>query len=553
MSVLPKFSFFSKQKAVKRKPVALRYPPFQDFKNARPEDFLGYDQAKSWNHTYGIYSPGDLQRLCQLEPHTNSVIRKLKNDIIRRGYEWKEKFQGYCDKCDKPYTTLPDPIPHPEAEGEDSYICDDCGTELRMPDPKEYALCQEVLDSPVSGHPELSFEDLNSLRWNDLLILGNGFVVAEIEYNTFLGEPITVEELGIKNKVTGFHWVSEKFTKRIMDDYGNLGGKYFVCLKCRHIPAYAPVEEAGKCKECGSTLHPAELIVSPGMRDIGKENRYYIAGEYHWSPFNLDDLLFSFAPAASLGNTIESLFYMSIDHKHMYRDRRVPNQIKWIKTNSTQEQVDEFVQVGRTNYREGQEWWYAGDPEISGPPVGVEKTTYSPKDMDTMEYLERLQNIVAIFYGVMPSERGSMDSGVGLGNQSLELTISSKNIMAYQDRDNEGFYRWVSELFEVKDWLLVHIPPESDDKDKAAERSKAQAEATKSWLEVGVPVKLRVGVEEPEIMTVGQPYTPEEFNENQNVFSESPFGMDEPLEEEPKDDIEANTGGPEENVSDTEE
>ena len=116
------------------KPVTVPYrvpAPPMDPKNARYTDiFYSGTQGKVWNHTYGPYTAHELDILVQREPFTDTVIKKILNETIRRGQEWKEKYAGYCPKCKKEYKVMPDAEPVNPETGEESeeeiYLCEEC-------------------------------------------------------------------------------------------------------------------------------------------------------------------------------------------------------------------------------------------------------------------------------------------------------------------------------------------------------------------------------------------------------------------------------------------
>ena len=518
-------------------PIVTPAPPI-DPKNARYHDIFFSPKGKAWNHRYGSYTAGELDRLVESEPFTQMVLKKVKDEIIRRGDQWKEKYSGYCPSCGKKFPVLPDPEPTNPESGEEArpddqvFLCDNCSTELEKPDPKEYELADEVLKHPIRANPLFSFEDLEYLRWNDILVKGNGWIVADLEYNQLnqnttkadKGDLMDIPTVG-KYIVRGLFYIPESYVKRIMDDFGNPGGKYWVCLACRSDPEYIPQTQEGYCK-CGKKLFNAHIAVSPNFADTGYATRYYVEGEYHWSPFNPDSILYSMAPIASLGNTIETLIYQTIDMLRMYKDRRTPNQVKWVRVQS-REAFDEWLDHQRTHWKQGDETWLAVDSDVSGKPVGVEKTTFSPTEMGSMEYADFLQNTIAIFFGVLPSERGSPESATGLGNQSKELTISTRNTMSYQDRDNEGFYQWLADLFGIKHWEKVHVPPQEEDQVKDAQLVSAWIGASKEALEVGIQPRRRKGSEKFEVFFEGDFDTPEDYHGKQNMFADNPFGDQE--------------------------
>jgi len=528
--------------------------PYMDPRNARPTNMSsGQASTRVWNHTYGEYGADDILNLIHQEPFTNSIIRTIKERVVRRGFEWKQKYAGYCARCKVEFSHLPDPEdPSEEAGDKDKvYLCPECGDGLEIPKESEFAQAVPIIDHPMPQNPFMSFEDMVYMMMGDVLQLGNGYLIAIMEYPTLaqdVGEGKKGQKLEVSGtallskKVRGFYYVSEKYVKKVIDDYGNPGGKYWCCLKCRQDSEYKPETSHKPCK-CGRATYPVHVIVSPTRMDQGEANRFYIEGEYWWTPFDEDSLTYSFAPGASLGKTIETLYYLTIDMLRLYKDRRTPPMVKWVKVSSMRA-YDQWLDHMRTTWKQGDEAWIGVDTETSGPPVGVEKTTFTPQEMGSLEYVEQLQNLIAIFYGITPSERGSKEGGSGLGNQSKDITISVRNISQYQDRLNEGVLKWFVELFGIKGWKYVHIPPERDDLQRQAERNNLQMDVAKKALELGARPKMRKGTEDLEVVIEGDFYTPEEYWDRNNMFS-NPFENTGEKDWEPgkgKDD--SDYGGP---------
>ena len=539
----------------------LRTPsPYMDPKNAQQIDlFRNYvhSSARAWNHTYGMYNPYQIEWLYKMETMSRKCVMKIKSEMTRRGFQWTEKFAGQCPKCHKDYPSLPDAeSTHPETgedvDGEDSdeiYLCEECGVELVIPDPSEYQECADVIEHPIKSNRYINFEQFNQMIWQDVLTLGNGYAIADIEY------PEVVEEFGdykkgdiielpdieeLKRKVHGFFYVNEKYVKKITDEYGNPGGKYFICLKCRNDETYEPATEYVPCRYCGRITYPAELIVSYRREDTATGNQFYIAGEWHWTPFDPESLLYSTAPGETLGPVIETAMYQQYTFLDLYKNQNTAPYVGWFRGDDPEE-FQENLQHMREKFLQGEKPWFQVHSEETGDPIGVINLTINPKDMGAMEYHEILMNKIATFHGVTPSERGSPEAGSGLGNQSKDITIGQRELMNKQDQNNEGLLAWIRDLFTIKMWDLIHIPPEPEDDTRNAERDQKLIEAGKAALEIGLELHRREGAEKLEWEYRGQPYKPDEFKDN-NSFNMNPFGNGEKV---PGEEEETNIGGPE--------
>jgi hypothetical protein len=533
---------------------------------------------KIWDRVYGEHTARELIYYSYKEPMTYSSIRIIIKEKNRRGLVWKEEYAAKCPKCGKEYPSLPDkqeiepeespssnpfsddtddPLttaksekpetppkalssPEGGAEGEeaekeeDVYNCEepDCDGILETPDPGEYQEANELLKQIVPTDPQVSLTHLMNVHDRDNLTLGNGYYFAMLDYHLGVSGEI-INEPDLKDAdgepmVTvprGITTAPEETIKKIEDDYGNKGGIYWVCLVCRDkYDNYRPAKGSRKnppveCPHCKATrLYDVHIIVSPNGEDEGDGCRYFIEGEYHWTPFGEDGLRFSFSPVEVLSDPILIKIYGYRYWLNIYRTKQSNNVLKWVSANSLKSFKD-FVSFMKQAFATKEEAWIMADSEAKGQPAGAIKLDYDAQQLDAVKQNDQLDNTIATLYGVTPSTRGSAESGVGLGNDSMDVTIQAGRVQGYQDISNEGWLWWYAKfLWDIKAWRLEHVPPEPENDAEEEERVTKVLDNAEKALKLGIKVERREGTDRLENIYTGQYEDPDEMKANQDPF-----------------------------------
>jgi len=558
--------------------------PAQGDKGGKPFGAGSTIMPKVWDRVYGEHTARELIYMAYKEPMTRSSIHIILQEKNRRGLVWKEEYAAKCPKCGKEYPALPeqkeienptsppddqnpfdpeqsdDPLataqsetpvspPPPDlsspdggAEGEEAekeeeiFHCEEPGCDgvLETPDPEEYREADELLEHPVPTDPQVSLNHLQNVHDRDVLTLGNGYYFAMNEYHLgqsgeIINDPDLKDADGepMVTKPRGITTAPEEMVKKIEDDFGNKGGIYWVCLACRdQYDNYRPEkgvkgQPPAKCPHCNNTrLYDVHLIVSPFGADEGDGCRYYIEGEYHWTPFFPDGLRFSMSPIETLSDVIMIKIYGYRYWLNIYRTKQSNNVLKWVAANSLNS-FKEFVNFMKQAWASKEEAWIMADSEAKGQPAGAIKLDYDAQQLDAVKSNDQLDNYISIMYGVTPSVRGSPDAGGGLGNDSMDVTISAGRVQGYQDIDNDGAWKWYAkDLWKIEAWRLEQVPPEPQNDSTEEERVAKVLENAEKGLNLGLKVKRREGTDRIENVYTGQYKEPDEMQGNQNPFGD---------------------------------
>ena len=164
---------------------------------------------------------------------TRTCTTQLKNEVFRRGYEWKKDFALKCVDCGKKHDT---PVEQ----------CSECESrKLAKPSDKEYNYARNFLEGYVNKSNQLFIDVLKELE-DDLNIVDDAYLILVKEY--FLDNNGEIRMHRIKEIYRG-----DPITMAIYsDDVGERGTKGFTSLNDRTFIS----EDPNECHpETAETLH----------------------------------------------------------------------------------------------------------------------------------------------------------------------------------------------------------------------------------------------------------------------------------------------------------
>lgn len=251
---------------------------------------------------------------------------------------------------------------------------------------------------------------------------------------------------------------------RVRDGRGRVGGRYFVCVRCRAQDGYKAVErERGdiptSCPKCRGVLYDAWFI-ELGGGSSGKEARaYYLPNEVFY-----EDTWHSpraTSPFARIWDKGVALLWMDKYVVFAYDPRRdkKPGKVGVIMggdRNAIKSWVKEDADRRRQNPY-APSWLHIphnGATADSRPQVSTIDLDDETIKGQSMELRDRFEAAIRKTFGLMPasSAQGSGGEGSGgLNNDSLQLRVEATRVRAHQRIHT----RWLDELaakLGVYDW-----------------------------------------------------------------------------------------------------
>jgi hypothetical protein len=362
---------------------------------------------------------------------------QLKQEVFRRGYTWKAKFDNKCKKCGKEHT-------RPMAK------CASCdSTDLIKPDEKQLAYAKKFLGGYVNSSEQMFIDVLKEME-DDLNIIDDAYMILVKEY--FLDGNGCIKLHKIKELYRG-----DPVTMSIYaDELGDRGTKGFTCLNHR---TFISTDEHEPCGECGSKLHPVHFV-----NRVNGEEQYYVKGEVlHFSKYS-PSRMYGLSPVMTLWNHITTLIAMENYVNSSYTKSRMPKGLLAVQTRN----LDSMKSFWRAVKEKMEQ-----DPHFI-PVMGIEaengkgsiewiKFMDSLKEMDYVAVKEDLRDRIAAFYGVSKIFMADNSASGGLNNEGMQILVTNRAVEMAQNIYNHYVFPFITEQFGITDWELKLPPSEEED------------------------------------------------------------------------------------------
>ncbi len=342
-----------------------------------------------------------------------------------------------------------------------------------------------------------SWWDLMRMLAFDLCVCDDAYLVCIKKYyvkgnGEVFGEPVELVR-GHPNVI-----------RPVADDYGNMGGVFYVCRLHRQKVYTQPnagtmghsgtmtenlrqdtqsyeggrshptdvsqekcgVFDAGMGRVCGLPLENVHFVATDSGGAAPKQ--YYLEDEcLHFSYFS-PSVLFGTAPVITLYREMRSLIKMSEYIQTYFEKRRIPRGIVAVNT-PRKENIKLLKQEVNRESDDNQHDIPFLAVEGNNQRGWIEFIPFADKlnEMDLQALRDEMRMTLGAFYGVSPIFQGDMSQGGGLNNEGLQITVTNRSIQAFQHKWNEEVFPWVAKQFGIKDHEFVLDP--SEEKDMAHE------------------------------------------------------------------------------------
>ena len=379
---------------------------------------------------------------------TRTCTTQLKNEVFRRGYEWKKSFSQKCKDCGKEHEN---PVPQ----------CADCNSfNLVKPSKKQLDYAEKFLDGMVNSSNQLFVDVLKELE-DDLNIVDDAYLILVKEY--FLDGNGEIKVHRIKEIYRG-----DPVTMAIYaDETGEQGTRGFTALNDREFLSEDPHE----CHpENNETLYPVHYV----NRAHGEE-QYFIDGEVlHFSKYS-PSRLYGQSPVLTLFSHITTLIAMENYVNTSYTKSRMPKGLLAVQTRNM-ESMRTFWRAVKEKMEEDKHFIPVMGIEADNGKGSVEwiKFMDSLKEMDYVAVKEDLRDRIAAFYGVSKIFMADNSASGGLNNEGMQILVTNRAVEMAQNVYNKYVFVWLAKQFGISDWKLV-LPP-SEEEDEIAVMRKREIE-----------------------------------------------------------------------------
>ena len=238
-----------------------------------------------------------LYDIAQQSVITRTCTTQLKNEVFRRGFDWKKKFSMKCLKCEKEHEN-------------DVERCATCGSDaLRKPDEKQLKYAKNFMEGYVNESNQMLIDVLKEME-DDLNIVDDGYIILVKEY--YLDGNGDIKLHRIKERYRG-----DPVTMGIYaDEDGTRGNNGFTSLNDRDFISDDQFEVHPESHE---KLHPVHYI-----NRVNGEEQYFVKGEVlHFSKYS-PSRLYGQSPVLTLFNHITTLIAMENYVNTSYTKSRMP-------------------------------------------------------------------------------------------------------------------------------------------------------------------------------------------------------------------------------------
>ena len=374
---------------------------------------------------------------------------QLKNEIFRRGVQFKKSFHTQCISCGNKH----------DNKVEECTECD--SKELKKPDKNQLDYANKLLEVNYINKSEQLFIEILKEMEDDLNIMDDAYVILVKEY--FVNAHAGIELHKVKEIYRGDPATMSIYT----DEHGERGTKGFTCLNHRE---FLSDDEYVDCDECGMQLYPVHYI-----NRVNGIDQYYIEGEVlHFSKYT-PSRLYGQSPVVTLFNHITTLLAMENYVNAAYTKSRMPRGLLAVQTRNM-ESMQNFWRAVKEKMETDPHFIPVMGIESDGGKGAVEwiKFMDSLKEMDYIAVKEDLRDRVSAFYGVSKIFMADSSTSGGLNNEGMQILVTNRAVEMGQNVYNHYVFPWIVKQFGITDYELV-LPP-SEEEDEIAHLRKREIE-----------------------------------------------------------------------------
>ena len=428
-----------------------------------------------------------------------AVFETIQREMFRNGLQIKPKFKHKCPRCLKEYMEKPAkgyiPVGDLDVNQQEiEFSCDECGLEapekrFKKPTPSERVKLQALMDKTANNN-EQTLKTVAREYERDLDTVDGGYCVVSRNYNIVRKKDNSViDELTGATAVVGYVTesgeINEDLTQQPIDEFVRVHPVQMTMIandeaklgissdnKIRWIcPQYEHRDhllEQPVCDKCGCKAFTAiaETNSVPfGLPVAEPKRRYYAKHELIWTAGKyMPGLLYGNSPLNAVWKKVISLYHQD-EYIWKYFDKNRPPKSLLAIGSRNYETVQSFFERQRQGAR--------ADPYMPRPILlntdnvgqALQYVDLTPnfQELELSKLRTELRQIISSIYGVQPVFYGEQTKA-GLGNESLQVTITNRTVKWYQKFLNENFFSRIAEMVGVKDWEISLIDSEEIDK-----------------------------------------------------------------------------------------
>lgn len=498
-----------------------------------------------------------------------TAITHLRNEIFRRGLEWKPAFDYKCVQCDKEYTVKE--AKQSLAQGDKYPRCASCGW-WRSPDKSEYldangkaipqgknpagqTVLQQQPAQPPLRQPDdeqkkpferflkeanyfgQSLENVLRECEDDINVIDDAAIFLSKTYYRYedekTGEPVSEAEP--EGEVDYIFRVDPVLLEFDMDYRGVPGMRHHVCLFHRSSLLDVPTDAGwdkkwqGECPECRARTYPVWF----------KYNEQYLAGGYgaaqtkvlyltkdeivHWSRYTPTET-YGYPPILSIYEKALTLIGMDRYLYDYFYERKVPQGIVATTTDDV-----EGLEVRKTEIQLRMQQdphyipWIAVNSRTGQGKTEFVRFAYSLDELNYLPVRDEIRERISGLYGVSNMWLNATEGSGGLNNESQQLVVMSRVVEGAQRSYHVDVFEKMLDAFGVTDWRLEIRTPEQINEEREVNLQILKMTRAQGMAGMGFGVKYNQ--EEDEFEFTGEVLSATEQQKTQ-MLTGMPAGAD---------------------------
>lgn len=424
------------------------------------------------------------QRMFELAENVGdirTIFETIQREMFKNGVKVRPKFRYKCNKCHKTFKERPlkEYVPIDKSMGEELPLkCDECGNDdqnaFSTPDPDGRITLQTLVDKYVNNNDQdivtvsRQYErDLDTVDYAVCVALRNYKIqhLKSPDPETGATKRAIIDESEI-DEILRVHPAQTTIiaNNEARMGVGNDNQVRWICPNYEHRDKTLsqPI-----CDKCGCEAFTAiiETNAAPfGMPVTQPKQNYYAkheviltSGKYY------PDLLYGNSPLNAIWRKVMSLYHQD-EYLWKYFDKdRPPKSILAIGSRNY-ETVQSFFERQRQGAR--------ADPYMPRPILlntenvsqALQHIDLTPnfKELELSSVRQEMRQMCSSIYGIQPVYYGEQTKA-GIGNESMQVTITNRTIKTYQKFLNKNFFDKVAKLLNVDDWEIALIESEEID------------------------------------------------------------------------------------------
>lgn len=427
---------------------------------------------------------GDLYTIAFNTASVRSAMINLRNEIFRRGYEWRPRFAVRCDACDW------------ESE-ETSEACPHCANATRVPDHKQLKRVRQFFKKVnASG---LNFITVCKQAEEDVHIVDDAFLLLSHTYE------ISDDTGEIKNaRLDSIQRLDPLYTEFDLTKEGWPGRRSLICLRHREAPVVFtanggdPVDIDSLVEHCAQpdTMKTSGIC---GCRLYPAMYRYTFRGKpkffteweiIHYSRYDPSET-YGFSLLFTIYEKCLTLIGMDRFLYDYFYDRQLPVGILTIVTDNAQS-IEEKQQEWEARLAEDPHYIPILPVESQSGAGKAEwiKLGYTLEELQYNEIREDIRRSISSLFGVTLVWQNDVVSRGGVQTSRVQLVVQSRVISNAQEDYNDIVFPRIADRLGITDYALRLLAPEEQAEATQWDIKLKEVEYARVMRELGFRVRL---------------------------------------------------------------